>query len=498
MKKVILGAAALLMCAAVNAQVTDTKGATSSNSTVVAAKAGAAVDANTGESIQNGDDNRVMVRQAGARMSVRTVQNNGSGTGGNLAQVWQTGEVMPGPSGLENAVEVLQSGSLNESTSIQEGNYNDALTRQGQNDDASSGNRALIRQGTGNQAENNFAGIDQDGTDNQAQTQQTYDNSDAWTQQVGNRNWSRINQNAGPNGSDGHLASVEQDGDDNASDVMQSGAGARNSATAVQVGNGNYAKQTQTTDAVQGGVGNSALANQGYGSISAPLIGSIWSGQLLAVDDVANGAFSGDGSFAGIAFQNQSGSENTAESHQFGADGVDGNYSEQNQGGSNNDAFVVQNAYGNPAGGANYARQDQDSNATNSEAGIAQNGFNHKAYQRQSGDDNNAMSTQRGNGNIVNTYQDGDSNRATTAQRGADNQILLVQRGGHSYGVTQNLPNGTPVGSPHAGNVVDVLQLGPDGDFSTDGIDCVIPDAMTPMDTPDMGNFTIDAPCDGC
>ena len=496
MKKVILGVSALLFCTVGFAQVTDTDGNASPTPQTVTAISGTDTSGNAGESIQNGNDNRVRVRQAGSNQTVYTNQNDGSGDGGNLARVMQTGNVT-GASGFANATDVRQSGTENQSTTRQEGDLNEAVTRQGQNDDGSAGNKAVIRQGVANQAESNYAAIDQDGDDNQASTRQTYDNSDAWTQQVGNDNWSRIDQNAGPNGTDGHIALVEQTGDNNASDIGQSGAGARNSATAVQLGDGNYAKQIQTTSATAGGTGNEALVAQGDGSVATDLNATIFFGQLDNVDDVTNGAFSGD-SFNGIAFQMQSGEANDAEIHQFGDDGVDGNYAEQNQGGLSNDAYIIQNAFGNPNGGANYARQDQDSNASNSQAGIAQNGFNHKAYQRQTGDDNNVMSTQRGNGNIMNSYQDGDQNRATTAQRGQDNQIHVVQRGGHSYAATQNLPNGSPVGMPNGGNVIDVLQLGPSGNFATDGIDCVLPTPMDPMPTPDIGSFSIDAPCPDC
>lgn len=496
MKKVFLSAVALMIAAVGFSQVTDTNGNASPTPQAATVLTGTSATGNAAEAIQNGNDNRVRVRQAGSNQSAYSVQNDGSGDGGNLARIMQTGAVSAA-SGVMNQADVRQSGTENQSTTRQEGDLNQAVTRQGQNDDGSAGNKAYIQQGVADQAESNFAAIDQDGDDNQAYTLQTYDNSDAWTQQVGNDNWSRVRQDAGPNGTDGHLALVEQTGDDNASDIMQSGAGARNTAVAVQLGDGNYAKQIQTTTATAGGTGNEALVAQGDGTVATNLVGSVYFGQLVNVDDIRNGAFSGN-SFNGIAFQTQSGEANDSEIHQFGDNGVDGNYAEQNQGGLNNDAFIVQNAFGNPNGGANYARQDQDSGASNSQAGIAQNGFNHKAYQRQTGDDNNVMSTQRGDGNIMNSYQDGDENRATTAQRGIENQIHVVQRGGHSFVGTQNLPNGTPVGAPNGGNVMDILQLGPDGNFHTDGIDCVIPERMDPMPTPDIGDFSIAKPCPDC
>jgi len=496
MKKLILSASALLICGLGYSQVTDTHGTASPTSVYVSPLSGSAGLANSGESIQNGNDNRVRVRQAGALMSVQTIQSDGSGSGGNLADVRQTGNVAPPPSGFANDANVYQTGTANQSRTRQEGDFNQAITNQGQNDDGSARNRARIQQGTNGQAEGNYAAIDQDGNDNQANTLQTYDNNDAWTQQLGDDNKSLVSQDGGPNQTDGHSASVDQEGDNNGSIVMQSGAGARNTAVAVQLGDDNFAKQVQSTDAVAGGLGNLATVSQGDGSVNSNLVPTILFGQLDNVDDITNVGFSGD-SFGGIAYQTQGGSDNESEIHQFGASGVDGNYAEQNQSGDSNDAMIVQNAFGNPSGGANYARQDQDDNASNSQAGIAQNGFNHKAYQRQTGDDNNIMSTQRGNGNLVNTYQDGDQNRGTTAQRGVDNQILLVQRGGHSYSVTQNLPNGSPVGSPNGGNQADILQLGPNGDFSADAIECVFEDQMS-MPMPELGTFSLGDVCPGC
>ena len=490
MKKAILCAAALMFGTMAFAQVSGAPVATQ-----VGSISGAASTANNGESIQNGNDNKVRVRQAGTSQSVYTNQNDGSGSGGNLARVMQTGLVNPG-SGIENLAEVRQSGSDNQSTTVQEGDYNNAVTHQGQSDDSSADNKALIRQGVADQAEDNFAAIEQDGDTNLAQIRQTFDNSIAYTDQDGDGNKSMVKQNAGPNQTDGHSAFTDQDGDNNTSSIDQSGAGARNTATARQLGNGNLAKQRQTTDALAGGTGNRGVVNQGDGSLGDPLTVSININQLRLVDNITNVGFSGS-SYNGKAFQTQAGNDNEAYLSQYGADApTPSNYGEQNQSGSGNDMYITQNAYGNPSGGGNYARQDQD--GTNSEAGLAQLGHNHKAYQRQSDDDNNIMSTQRGNSNLLNTYQDGDSNRGTTAQRGSDNAILLVQRGGHSYNVTQNLPNGSPVGNPHGGNQVDVLQLGPNGDFSLDGIDCTFEPEMTDNMNYDIDCFDLEPVCPDC
>jgi len=487
MKKVMLSAAALMIGAIGFAQVSGAPQASQ-----VAAQPGAAVGANTGESVQNGNDNRVWVRQAGTSQSVYTNQNDGSGIGGNLARVKQTGVVNP-TSGELNLAEVLQSGSENQSTTWQQGDRNNAITRQGQNNDASAGNKALIQQGNNQNAEDNFAAIDQDGDNNNALTFQTWDNSAAWTRQMGEENSSYIRQKAGPNGTDGHEAEVEQVGDNNNSIVRQElGAGAGNVARTFQSGDDNYAQQDQITDAASGSTGNSAIIAQGNvttGYTFDPIYND-----LQMVDNITNGSQS-LGSYGGMAFQNQSGHENEADIRQFGDDPSNANYAEQNQSNSGNSAFMVQNLYGSPMGAGNYARQDQS--GTDSEAGIAQNGFDNKAYQRQMDDDNIALSTQRGHDNLLNTYQDGDGNRATTAQRGQSNQILLVQRGGHSYSVQQNLPGGMPVGMPHGGNVADILQLGPGGDFDADAINCEIPGMNTPETPQTPQDFTIDEPCPG-
>lgn len=228
MKKVILCAAALMFGTVAMAQVSGTPmgGGSQPAVTPVAALPGAAAGANTGQSIQNGNDNKVRVRQAGTSQSVLTNQSDGSGTGGNLAQVTQIGLVQSG-SGELNLAEVQQQGSANQTTLLQQGDYNEAITRQGSNDDASSGNKARIQQGAvgAQQAESNYAAIDQDGTNNQAQTDQRYDNSDAWTIQVGDANKSMVYQSAGPNGSSGHDALTEQYGNNNESSIHQGNGG---------------------------------------------------------------------------------------------------------------------------------------------------------------------------------------------------------------------------------------------------------------------------------
>ena len=436
---------------------------------------GAATGANTGLSIQNGNANKVRVRQAGTSQSVYTFQDNGTGSGNNFAKVMQTGAVQSA-SGVENAAEVIQSGSDNRSQTKQEGDYNSAITRQGQSNPASSGNKAGIRQGTGQQAENNVAVVDQDGENNEGSIQQTYDNSEAWTIQNGNGNRSIVNQDAGPNQTAGHYAYTEQLGNENQNAIKQSGDGQSNWAFAYQTGDNNLSKQVQDqSDAVGSNFVNYAMVDQGANQDG--VISGIKT-SLDAVDSRINNDALNSTTTNSVALQNQDGGDLDAESHQYG----NANHSEQYQSGYGNDAYILQNSYGS----GNYGRQDQT--GTQSTAGLAQVGSGNKAWQRQANDNNNVMSTQVGNGNLLNTFQDGNGNMGITSQFGTDNAALLVQRGGHSYTIEQD---GT-------GNQANILQLGPNGNFNTDGINCSFLDPNNPtINYPDL-DFNLSDVCSGC
>ncbi|MFK5982260.1 MAG: curlin [Flavobacteriaceae bacterium] len=504
MKKVVLSAMALMFGAIMVAQndpVTDTSGDMSPDLIPVVNLSPDPL-ANTGKSVQFGDGHKVRVRQAGSSQSANTVQDNGSMLGGNLARIMQTGAVGPN-SGVANAAEVLQSGEANQSTTVQEGDENWAITRQGQKaapgTSTSTGNKAKIRQGTGQQAESNYAAIDQDGNDNQAKTRQIYDNNDAWTQQVGNDNKSKVLQNAGPNGTDGHYASVDQQGDRNESFVTQSGLGGRNTATLLQQGDDNKGKQYQTTDALMGSAGNRAGMQQGALDQSwslLPLTGAL----LTDVGGIDPGNVpiyvSSLESFGAVGFQIQAGHENGADMVQAGGSVGDSNYGEQDQSGGHNDAAMVQGHTG--AGGNNYAKQEQI--GYGNYAGLGQSGSGFKALQTQDGADNYALSSQRGEGHILNVHQRGDNNYATTAQAGLNNRVLVVQRDGQSYTVEQNLnlAGGPAHDLGGGGNQVDVLQLGPNGDFSTDGIDCYFDAQLDPTMDYTVPGFDLDVICPGC
>ncbi len=499
MKKIMLSAAALLIGTIAFAQVS---GAPTADQSLVPQNS-ADAEANAGLSIQNGNDNKVRVRQAGELNTSYTEQDNGTlGSGGNLARVRQTGAVNGnvGDSGEDNAAEVRQSGTANQSTTRQEGDRNNAYTAQGQNDDgASTGNKARIQQGIANQAEDNFAAIEQDGDNNQANTLQTTDNSDAWTRQIGNDNKSMITQNAAPEDSDGHLANNYQEGNGNENAIMQSGAGARNTATSEQVGDNNKAKQTQTTDALEGGVGNTAMNFQGFtGATNADISMSnaIFVDINSNVDDVFGGSdITGSGtnqSFGGIVFQNQGGNDNEAAAFQYGSASDGSNYIKQTQAsGTGNDAFAIQNRYDGPGGGDNEGEQFQAGD--NNLLGLSQIGTGHKSLQTQEGDDNKALSAQQGTDNLLNIHQRGNDNWATSAQRGDANAALIVQRDGQSFIAQQNLD-----GLGGGGNQIDALQLGPDGDFGTDGIDCGFNEQMDPTMDYTIDPFDLGDVCPGC
>lgn len=457
MKKYIISACALAIGSLAFGQVTvDPPGpaqGTSATATVIAANPLAGPGANAGLSIQNGDDNRVKVRQAGTSQSVYTNQNNGTSTGGNLARIMQTGDVS-GLSGVENAAEVLQSGALNQSTTKQEGDNNDAVTWQGQNNLNSNRNKAYIRQGVAQQAEDNSAVVEQDGRLNEATIQQTWDNSDAWTRQRGAENKSMILQNASPENSAGHEAWNRQVGDRNESFISQEGAGARNVASANQKGDDNQAKQAQTTSSPFF-FGNNASIEQGeLRSDNVPFLDLVTTIDPLNQLDFKAAPFNEVSVGAG-AKQTQSGTLQNAEIVQWGGAVGDSNYAEQEQSGSTNNAGIFQNHEG--VGGDNYAKQDQAGFLNF--AAIGQEGFGNKALQTQTGVFNIAGSVQEGDHNLLNIHQFGNANVAISTQIGSHNAGLIVQGGGQSYTLEQGL-----IG-PSTGNQADILQLGPNGNF---------------------------------
>ncbi len=497
MKKLVFCAVALFVGGMTYAQVTDAQGNSSPNPQTVAKLPGAAAGANTGLSIQNGNENKVRVRQAGTSQSVYTYQDDGTtGIGQNQADVMQTGAVSSN-SGVKNVADVRQSGATNSSATRQEGDRNEAVTRQGQLDGSSTGNKAKIRQGTGQQAQNNYAAIDQNGNNNLAQTQQTYDKSDAWTQQTGDANKSKINQNAGPNQTAGHYAMNQQIGDLNESWITQQGNGARNSARAYQEGNSNQAQQNQTATA-GGGSANDAGIQQG-GSVT--LIGTVapealnqWNNVISDVDASAASVLYSLPNDNNKALQNQIGDNNSAGIRQVGG-GIDGaNYGEQDQDGFGNKAGMEQGHHYNGEA-SNYAKQEQDGD--NNTAGLVQQGSDNMSYQAQDGNSNKSLAHQAGSGHKLNTHQIGDGSIAHAAQHGADNKALMVQYDGQSYSVQQNMNLGV-LDRSAGGNQANILQMGPDGDFGAGAIDC---DFDAPVDLDTNYNFpgvNLGDICSGC
>ena len=486
MRKLMLSAAALLLGAILFAQNQPLNPVSTEKAALQPALSDADVGANTGLSIQHGKAHKVMVRQAGTNQSAYTNQDMGSGLiGGNLAFIQQTGSVNAATSGVQNAADVIQSGDENESTTRQEGDYNSAVTKQGQKNFASSKNKGLIRQGNANQAQNNTAKLEQDGMDNQGYIFQTYDNSDAWTVQNGERNNSYVRQNAGPNQTDGHYAYTEQIGEENKNTIHQSGTlGAGNDAWAYQTGFGNQSDQIQvSTDTPGSGFFNYAFVDQGAEVAGFITFDSL--DDLTALDSEFMPNLNDLSPFTSgtLAFQNQYGIDLDAETHQFGAD----HYSEQNQRGSGNDAFIIQDSHGlGRSISGHYALQEQF--GTNSFATLAQFGNGNKAQQRQWGDDNGVVSTQIGHGNKLNTNQLLDGNRGNTIQHGHGNAALLTQIGGHSYSIVQH----------GMGNQADILQLNPDGDFSADWIDCTFEDQLLPPVMDDIDNLFLPSICGDC
>ncbi|MDC6352449.1 curlin [Zeaxanthinibacter sp. PT1] len=494
MKKYIISAFALVFGTLAFGQVTvDPPGPAQGTAPVATAVANLSgdADANTGLSIQNGDDNRVRVRQAGTNQSVYTNQDNGAGLGGNQARVRQTGAVSAA-SGVENLAEVLQSGTTNQSTTRQEGDRNNAVTRQGQNNLTSIDNKALIRQGVANQAEDNYAAIEQDGARHQATIQQTWDNSDAWTRQRGSANKSMILQDAGPENSDGHEAWNRQIGNRNESFITQESAGARNLASTQQIGNDNQAKQMQNSTAGVGGDGHYAAIEQGAVlSPHVPFVDFIAAVGAPLLDPNIDPFYAGqsfDRSVGAKAKQTQNGIGQNAQIVQWGGAVDASNYAEQEQDGAYNTAGIFQDHPG--TGADNYAKQVQDG-AVNF-AGIWQDGSGNKALQTQTGFLNIAGSTQVGTGNMVNTHQFGDFNTAYTAQRGDNNAALVVQYDGQSYSVEQGLLG------PSSGNQADILQLGPDGDFGASGVDCYFDEQMNLDMDYTVPDFDLEDVCPDC
>ena len=465
MRKVILSVVALAIASVAMAQDTGARKAVQ-----VAQIPGSAAGANTGESIQNGSDNAVQVRQAGTEQSTLTNQDGVA----NLARVMQTGNVNGNQalSGQLNLAEVEQTGFNNQSTIYQEGDFNNAMIDQN-NDNDTAANRAQIMQGVANQAENNDAAIEQDGEDNSAYTLQTYDNSDASTVQSGTANISEIGQNAGPEDSQGQFAIVNQTGNRNESRVEQDNVGgsdARNVALTTQLGDDNQAEQIQEAE---GSVGNRGQINQGTnGTVTVSSDALNRFGEVSGFDGSVGNVLVPEVSESAVAYQNQSGDDNDGLIVQ--ASSVAGsNNAAQIQDGNGNSAFISQSFF-TSGGTDNVGRQLQTGD--NNAAGLNQDGSGHKSLQDQWGDDNTAVASQAGMGNNSNMFQSGNGSYGRTLQHGENNIALLTQRDGQSYTIRQN----EGVFAPGAGgNQADILQEGPLGTGTQNGFIQITPQGVT-------------------
>lgn len=484
MKKVILSAAALMIGGFVFAQITPR----TPDQAVTIANHSSNSDANTGEAVQNGNDQRVYVNQVGRQQSAAVYQNNGAfGAGGNRAWINQV-EDQTSTSGYQNLGEVHQKGTNNQSQILQSGANNSALTRQGDPGlGLSSGNRIAIQQThTGHspstEIQNNAVEALQYGKDNQMRVRQDHKNNNLYTKSTGNANKIDVLQRSNVNYSDGHGAEINQLGDDNAAFLRQEGNGAGNSSLVVQVGSDNTSMQQQVASATSG-AGNNAFVNQGG---AAPTT-NIGTGGVTALNGVDGQIFSGFSNVTAkesVASQHQDGENNLVEVNQYGI----GNHSLQKQEGNNNEGLVIQNATGSFYGN-NTVHQQQTGNDNYS--AIAQKGRDHQAWQRQSGNNNEMLSTQRGSENLTSAYQKGDNNVAYTAQAGHHNKIALSQYNGQSYSVQQNLGFGGG-----ADNQASILQQGPGGN-NANIYQCDV-SRLTPQTFVDVDPLNIPDLCPGC
>jgi hypothetical protein len=435
MKKVLLSAAALMIGAIGFAQT----GPAASTATPIA---GSPANANVAESDQWGTDQRLQIIQVGERNSARATQYNDLGYDNNEAFIQQAG-----PNGYwfgqsyadDNVAEAIQQGRQNETSLIQSGLRNNALSEQGTGLGISEGNRVNITQGAGDflvefppvgsLSADNFAYALQNGDDNSAMISQDHDNNEADSDQDGDDNAVQIVQTSNRLfAADGHLADVEQDGDDNEALVEQDGLGGSNMAYTTQEGAYNEAYQTQYNTGGAGADVNTATIDQ--------------------LD-----------SYNARAYQSQVGEGNDASISQEGGEwypDYDSNYAEQWQIGDDNTASITQDFDGNngpfpPAEEDNYAKQYQKGDRN--DASIDQDGEGNKAYQSQWGDDNYITSEQDGHDNKLAAYQWGDDNYAMTAQTGSNNHGLINQTNGQSADLYQN----------GNGNSANIFQAGPGG-----------------------------------
>ena len=199
MKKVILGAVALMI-------------------------GGFAFAQNTSNSTQSGNDQRVYVRQAGTLLNSEIDQSNGGGSGSHRAMVLQRGS--------GNDSDIWQAGSDNEAYVEQGAQFTPptnatANITQGGTNAASEDNKARIEQhgGTGSTTT-----MTQDGDENEAYAHQDHTTSTITIDQDGNENKSAVYQ-LPYYASANNTATITQNGDENKSWASQDGNGNTLNAT---------------------------------------------------------------------------------------------------------------------------------------------------------------------------------------------------------------------------------------------------------------------------
>ena len=418
MKKMILGAAALMIGGVAMAQ--EVTPAVATNQTNYQ-------HANASEVTQgseySADYQKARVRQVGLRNS-SVITQDGLATSvelGNSADVYQLG--------ADAQAEIAQNGFNNRGAIAQIGggdpsiDGNKAVLLQGNDDAASSNNIGIIAQGAPGVddvdfgAEANEAILTQNGTENKASITQLFDRNDAAVNQVGTNNLSTVLQVASEDLSAGMEAVVSQDGADNISVVDQapdeSIAGSdsgRSYAETNQYGDANQALQIQRSTALEGEDGETAIINQG-------------------VDGVT--------SVNAIAIQDQRGAGNNALINQSGTNPTDdGDYAKQRQLGGNNYAEANQDNSTGTASTGNFSFQDQDgwdNVSVNTQLGLA-----NKAQSKQIGNNNTATTTQEGDTNFAHITQMWSNSVATTNQVGGFNHALVNQMEGQSSLINQD------------------------------------------------------------
>jgi hypothetical protein len=372
MKKLFLGAAALLFMGAVFAQ-------------------------NTSYSNQTGDDERVYVRQAGTNLSSAIIQGNGSGLGSHRAMVLQKGDL--------NASDIYQEGTNNQAyvdqfdftppTSASSNIY------QGKNNTASANNKARVEQHGGT---NSVATLNQDGEANEAKTHQDGTDGVVNITQDGTANKSYVAQ----------LPFYSAVG--NTADIYQTDE--YNQSWAYQDGDYNYLSATQSgmenkADQYQSGNGNTANSNQSGFNGKAKQIQVGDNNINNLVFQTGSGNYSEDNQYGNgnEIFKGQEGADNYGRIDQTGND----NYTSFGQYGTNSRGYAQQ------IGNGNYLTMGQFAGDNN--AAFSYQDDNNWGITQQTGNNNQALLVQKsqgGAGHFAEIWQNGNCNTADVLQLGPE------------------------------------------------------------------------------